>query len=66
MFKSIINLHIIATIRARAAHQALTGARERGSITVEHVMWAVVIVALVTAVGALLTTWATGKIGELG
>lgn len=66
MSKSTINLHTIATTRARETHQALTEARERGSITVEHVMWAVVIVALVTAVGALLTTWATGKIGELG
>ncbi len=66
MHTSTINLYTITTTRARDAHEALTGARERGSITVEHVMWAVVIVALVTVVGALLTSWATGKIGELG
>ena len=59
MKRTAINLHTTTTAR-------LTEARERGSITVEHIMWAVIIVALVTTVGGLLTAWATGKIGELG
>ncbi|WP_298891669.1 hypothetical protein [uncultured Serinicoccus sp.] len=59
MKRTAINLHTITAARLREG-------RERGSITVEHIMWAVIIVALVTTVGALLTAWATGKIGELG
>ncbi|MGO0577124.1 hypothetical protein [Ornithinimicrobium panacihumi] len=62
MKRSIINTHTV--ISAKAAE--LRENPERGSITVEHIMWAVIIVALVTVVGALLTGWATGKIGSLG
>lgn len=59
MKRTIINTH--TRISAKLREQP-----ERGSITVEHIMWAVIIVGLVTLVGALLTGWATGKIGQLG
>lgn len=64
MKRTAINLH--TTWSTALADAYAPRDRERGSITVEHIMWAVIIVALVTGVGALLTAWATGKIGELG
>ncbi len=66
MYDSTLKLHTIITTRAHQARDHLHREGERGSITVEHVMWAVVIVALVGAVGALLTAWATGKVNGLG
>lgn len=62
MKRSIINTHTIVSAKAAELRED----PERGSITVEHIMWAVIIVALVTVVGGLLTAWATGKIGALG
>ncbi len=66
MYDSTLKLHTIITTGARRARDHVGREGERGSITVEHVMWAVVIVALVGAVGALLTAWATGKVNGLG
>lgn len=66
MKRTAINLHTTLTGAVADARDLVRREGQRGSITVEHIMWAVVIVALVTAVGALLTAWATGKIGELG
>lgn len=66
MKKTTVNLHTRLAARAAQAREDLSAGHDRGSITVEHIMWAVIIVALVTTVGGLLTAWATGKIGQLG
>lgn len=66
MYDSTLKLHTAITTRTRQVRDHLEQGRERGSITVEHVMWAVVIVLLVGAVGAALTAWATGKVDGLG
>lgn len=66
MYDSTLKLHTATTTRARQLRDHLQEGRERGSITVEHVMWAVVIVLLVGADGAALTAWATGKVSGLG
>ncbi len=66
MQNSTLKLHTAITTWAVQARDQLAKGKERGSITVEHVMWAVVIVLLVGAVGAALTAWATGKVSGLG
>ena len=66
MYDSTLKLHTIIQARTQQARDHLHREGERGSITVEHVMWAVVLVALVGVVGAALTAWATGKINGLG
>lgn len=66
MQNSTLKLHTAITTWAAQARDHLAKGKERGSITVEHVMWAVVIVLLVGAVGAALTAWATGKVSGLG
>lgn len=66
MYDSTLKLHTTIQARAHQVRDHLHRDGERGSITVEHVMWAVVIVGLVGVVGAALTAWATGKINGLG
>lgn len=68
MKRTTINLHTRVTANLHQARSTVLAGqdRERGSITVEHIMWAVIIVGLVTVVGGVLTAWATGKIGQLG
>ena len=66
MYDSTLKLHTTITTLARRARDHLQRDGDRGSITVEHVMWAVVIVALVGVVGTLLTSWATAKVNGLG
>lgn len=66
MKRTAINLHTTGGAMLADVRSSPHRDQERGSITVEHIMWAVVIVGLVTVVGAALTAWATGKIGSLG
>ncbi len=65
--------HLSQTIAATIV-AALVGARrwlaaprrdERGSVTLEHVLWAILIVALVALAGAAITAFVTSKTGAL-
>lgn len=65
--------HLSQTIAATIV-AALVGARrwlaaprrdERGSVTLEHVLWAILIVALVALAGAAITSFVTSKTGAL-
>ena len=66
MRQSTITLHTLLTSRAHQARSVLRRGRERGSITLEYVLWALAIAALVAVAAGALTAWITGKIGELG
>lgn len=66
MRKSTITLHTLTSTRTHQARQLLRRGRERGSITLEYVLWALAIAALVAVAATALTAWITNKIGELG
>ncbi len=66
MRKSTITAHIPLSTRTHQARSVLRRGRERGSITLEYVLWALAIAALVAVAATALTAWITGKIGELG
>ncbi len=66
MRKSTNTAHTPLSTRSRQAGQMLRRGRERGSITLEYVLWALAIAALVAVAAGALTAWITGKIGELG
>ena len=64
-------LHIVATLhtfglklaeRARPTHDA----GERGNVTIEHVLWAVAVIAIVGTVVGVITTFVNTEAGKIG
>lgn len=66
MRRSTITAHTFLTTRYHQVRQLLRRARERGSITLEYVLWALAIGAMVAVASVALTKWIMDKIGELG
>ena len=53
-------------LRERANHKLIRSGSERGSVTIEQVLWAVALIALVGLVVAALTSFVQGEIGKIG
>ena len=56
--------HLLTTLTLLKAYLTTPdGARERGSVTVEHVLWAVAVIAIVAIVVAAITSYVTTQSG---
>lgn len=70
MFSQIIaTIHVLglqAADRLEAQHQVARRAREdRGSVTVEQVLWAVAVIAIATVVITAIRVFVTSKASEI-
>jgi heme/copper-type cytochrome/quinol oxidase subunit 2 len=63
MLKALVTLQIAALHLAERARQASRS--ERGSVTTEHVLWAVAVIAIVGIVVAAITSYVTKQSGNL-
>lgn len=65
----IVTIHVLglrAAGRLEGQHQVVRRARdERGSVTVEQVLWAVAVIAIATIVITAIRTFVTGKANEI-
>ena len=63
MLKALILLQIAALHLAERAKRSTRN--ERGSVTTEHVLWAVAVIAIVGIVVAAITSYVTKQSGNL-
>lgn len=63
MLKALILLQIAAL--NLYDHARKSSRRERGSVTTEHVLWAVAVIAIVGIVVAAITSYVTKQSGNL-
>jgi heme/copper-type cytochrome/quinol oxidase subunit 2 len=63
MLKALVLLQIAALRFAGRAEKSTRG--ERGSVTTEHVLWAVAVIAIVGIVVAAITSYVTKQSGNL-
>jgi heme/copper-type cytochrome/quinol oxidase subunit 2 len=62
MLRLFVLLHITLL---RAEHRVRSARSERGSVTVEHVLWAVAVIAIVAIVVAAVKAYVTSQSGKL-
>ena len=62
MLQLVVMLHITLL---RAEHRLSTAKDERGSVTTEHVLWAVAVIAIVGVVVAAVKGYVTSQAGNL-
>ena len=55
----------LRAIRERASRQMVRGGSERGSITIEQVLWAAAMIAIVAIVVAAITNFVTTQAGKI-
>jgi hypothetical protein len=60
-----MNRLIAALLAAKLALDARTARHERGSVTTEHVLWAVAVIAIVAIVVAAVKTYVTTQAGNI-
>lgn len=53
-------------LRERANEKLIRNGSERGSVTIEQVLWAVAIIALVGLVVAAITNFVQAEVGKIG
>lgn len=63
MLKALVTLQIAALHLAERARRTMRS--ERGSVTTEHVLWAVAVIAIVGIVVAAITSYVTKQSGNL-
>jgi heme/copper-type cytochrome/quinol oxidase subunit 2 len=63
MLKALVTLQIAALHLGERARK--TTRSERGSVTTEHVLWAVAVIAIVGIVVAAITSYVTKQSGNL-
>jgi hypothetical protein len=63
MLKLLVLLHIAAVAKYDALRR--TAHDERGSVTTEHVLWAVAVIAIVGIVVAAVTSYVTTQSGKI-
>jgi heme/copper-type cytochrome/quinol oxidase subunit 2 len=62
----MLRLFVLLQItRLRAEHHVRSARSERGSVTVEHVLWAVAVIAIVAIVVAAVKAYVTSQSGKL-
>ncbi|GAA4719620.1 hypothetical protein APR04_003485 [Promicromonospora umidemergens] len=59
-------LHTFGLKVADRARARLTDAPERGNVTIEHVLWAVAVIAIVGAVVAVIRGFVTAEAARIG
>ncbi|MFE5291405.1 hypothetical protein ACFQ8T_04435 [Isoptericola sp. NPDC056618] len=58
--------HLIAALTILRAHLARPDDEsDRGSVTIEHVLWAVAVIAIVAIVVAAITSYVTSQAGKI-
>ncbi len=60
-----MNRMLIALLRVKLALESRTNRDERGSVTTEHVLWAVAVIAIVAIVVAAVKTYVTNQAGNI-
>ncbi|WP_185996636.1 hypothetical protein [Nocardioides campestrisoli] len=63
----MLKVLVLLQLAGRAKYDDLTAARrnERGSVTTEHVLWAVAVIAIVGIVVAAVTTYVQTQAGKI-
>jgi heme/copper-type cytochrome/quinol oxidase subunit 2 len=62
----MLRLFVLLQItQLRAEHRVRSARSERGSVTVEHVLWAVAVIAIVAIVVAAVKAYVTSQSGKL-
>ena len=62
-------LHIVATLHTfglQLTERARRTADERGNVTIEHVLWAVAVIAIVATVVGVIRAFVTSEAGKIG
>jgi hypothetical protein len=59
-------LHTLGVTASDHASKRIKGDPERGSVTLEQILWGVALAALAAAVMAVIRTFVMGKAGQLG
>ena len=62
MLRLVVLLHLTLL---RVEHRVRSARSERGSVTVEHVLWAVAVIAIVAIVVAAVKAYVTSQSGKL-
>ena len=62
----IVTLHLLGLRLHRAADTTLRDRRGRGSVTIEQILWAVAIIAIVAIVVGAITNYVNIQAGRLG
>lgn len=65
MLQIIATLHTLGVSLADRAHEKLTREPERGSETIEKVLWAVAVIAIVAIVVAVIKSYVTTQAAKI-
>ena len=66
MLKFVLHLQVLITASLAGADQTLTRRRdERGSVTMEQVLWAVAVIVIVGIVVAAITAYVTNESAKI-
>lgn len=66
MLKLYTTLHVLGLQLMDTAHRKLTTKPERGSETIEKVLWAVAVIAIVAIVVTAITNYVRTEAGKIG
>lgn len=64
-FSRTVGAHLTAMLTTSRRRLEVARRDERGSVTLENLLWAILIVGLVALVGAAITAFINSKIGQL-
>lgn len=64
-FSRTVAAHLTAMLTTSRRRLEIARRDERGSVTLENLLWAILIVGLVALAGAAITTFINSKIGQL-
>ena len=64
-FSRTVAAHLTAMLTTSRRRLEAARRHERGSVTLENLLWAILIVGLVALVGAAITAFINSKIGQL-
>ena len=64
-FSRTVAAHLTAILATSRRRLEVARRDERGSVTLENLLWAILIVGLVALVGAAITAFINSKIGQL-
>lgn len=66
MLHLVATLHTVGVTLIERAHTKLTTEPERGSETIEKVLWAVAVIAIVAIVVTAIRNYVTSEAGKIG
>ena len=65
MYYLVATLHTLGAMARDGAHRRARGNPEGGSVTIEQVIWAVAVIAIVGIVVVAITNYVTTKAGQI-